>query len=194
MKALRHPIIGALLLLAGQPSRADEEKPRVIESPGQALSIRQEDTGGFKETLLFADKDLKPVELEKGGFPWPAVYHFAPDEKTVLRTQKTGSGENVVMLYLIGQNGRVEEVPGFNDGLWKLADSVSPIKKKDLYHTGVSRASWAVDSSTLELVVRGSDARESGTGIEFPITYDLKTKTFRLTPSPAVPAKSSSKQ
>lgn len=194
MKTRRYLIPFTFLLLAGQPIRADDEKSHVIESPARSISIRQEYNGNYNETLLFANKDLKPVELEKGAFSWASVYDFAPDEKTILRTQKTGSGENKVMLYLIGKDGSVMEVPGFDDELWKLADSISPMKRKNLYHTGVSQVSWSPDSSSLHLVLRGSDARVSGTGIEFRIIYDLKTKIFRPEPAPVGPAKSSSNQ
>lgn len=194
MKAARRFIMFTVLLLAGQTCHADDGKTRVIESPGKTISIRQECEGNFKETLLCADKELKPVALEKGAFPWPSVYNFAPNEKSVPRIQKTGSGENLVMLYLIGKDGRVELVSGFNDELWQVANGVSPIKKKDLFHTGVARASWPADSSALHLVVRGSDSEDSGAGIELPIIYDLKTRSFRHEPGRVVPTKSSSKQ
>lgn len=192
MNAPRYLITCLLLFLTGPAGRADEKKTEVIESPGKSLSIRQEYEGNFRETLLFANKELKPVELAKGECPWPSVYNFAPDEKAVLRIQKTGSGENVAMLYLVGKDGRVEEVAGFDDELWKLADAASPLKKKDLYHTGVSLASWSADSSTLHVLLSGSDSKVSGAGIEFPVIYDLITKTFRHEPAPVVPAKSSS--
>ncbi|RYD22820.1 MAG: hypothetical protein EOP88_06620 [Verrucomicrobiaceae bacterium] len=194
MKAPRHLITFVALLLAGQPCRAEDGETEIVESPGKTISIRQEYEGNFKETLLFADKELKPVVLAKGECPWPSVYNFAPDEKAVLRIQKTGSGENVTMLYLIGKNGSVEEVAGFDDGLWKLADAASPLKRKDLYHTGVSLASWSADSSTLHILLCGSDSKVSGAGIEYRIIYDLKAKTFRHEPAPVNPAKSSSNQ
>jgi hypothetical protein len=59
---------------------------------------------------VFRDSRISPVTLE--GYPWPGRYSISPDEKWVLRTQKTGSGDNIGILYRIEKNGRVWEVIG----------------------------------------------------------------------------------
>ena len=75
---------------------------------------------------------------------------------------------------------------GFDDLLWKISDTTSRLKKKDLYHTGVSEVAWSKDKTTLEIVVAGTNASKDGDGIECRIIYNLKTNK-------ALPAPSSNK-
>ncbi len=162
--------IAALLALAAA-SLADETIAAKATS-GQ-FHITQEYHGDFVETLRFANTTLPSVRLS--GMPWPGNYHISPDEHWLLRTQKTGSGESIAMLYHIEENGRVSEIMGFDDLLWKISDATSRLNKKDLYHTGVSEVAWSKDKTSLEIVVAGTNASKDGDGIECRIIYDLKS-------------------
>jgi hypothetical protein len=174
--------VTALLALAAV-SHADESVAAKATS-GQ-FQITQEYHGDFLETVRFANTSLPAVRLS--GMPWPGNYHISPDEQWLLRTQKTGSGESIAMLYHIEENGRVSEIMGFDDLLWKISDATSRLKKKDLYHTGVSEVAWSKDKTSLEIVVAGTNASKDGDGIECRISYNLKTNKALLKPSSSKP-------
>ncbi len=59
--------------------------------------------------------------------------------------------------------------------LWNASDVVSRLKKKELYHTGISNVTWAADSGSLEIILSGSNAEKSGDGIESTLVYSLKS-------------------
>jgi hypothetical protein len=136
------------------------------------FEVTQEYQGDFVETVRFSDPKLSAVRLS--GLSWPGLYSISPNDGWLLRTQKTGSGDSIAILYRIEENGRVSEVVGFDDLLWSVSDSTSRLKKKELYHTGASEIAWSEDNGTLEIVLRGSNASKSGDGIECGIVYDLK--------------------
>lgn len=106
---MRTLTIAALLTLAAA-SHADETVAAKATS-GQ-FHITQEYHGDFIETVRFANTTLPSVRLS--GMPWRGNYHISPDEQWLLRTQKTGSGESIAMLYHIEENGRISEVMGFD--------------------------------------------------------------------------------
>ncbi|RFC52154.1 MAG: hypothetical protein DVB22_000885 [Verrucomicrobia bacterium] len=183
--------IAAFLALAAA-SHADETV--AAKATSGRFQITQEyheyqgdkgDQGEFVETVRFADTTLPSVRLS--GMPWPGNYHISPDEHWLLRTQKTGSGESIAMLYHIEENGRVSEVIGFDDLLWNVFDSNSPVRKKELYHNRVSEAAWADDSATLTIVLKGTEASSPGDDIECPVIYNLKTNKALLKPSSSKP-------
>ena len=149
---------------------ADEEV--AAKATSGRFEVTQEYQGDFVETVRFSDTKLSAVRLS--GLPWPGNYSISPNEQWLLRTQKTGSGDSIAILYRIEENGRVSEVVGFDDLLWGISDSTSRLKKKELYHTGISKFAWSKDNGTLEVVLRGSNASKSGDGIECRTVYDLK--------------------
>ena len=134
---------------------------------------RDQGDGEFLEVVRFRDTRFPQVRLS--GMAWPGIYSISPDEQWLLRTQKTGSGESIAMLYHIEENGRVSEVLGFDGLLWRVSDASSRLKRKDLYHTCVAGLAWSGDSGSLEIVLRGSNAAKSGDGVDCRIQYDLKT-------------------
>jgi hypothetical protein len=176
--------ITAFLALAATSHPA--EKVAATATSGR-FKITQEfhedpgEQGEFLETVRFADTLLSPVRLS--GMSWPGHYDISPDENWLLRTQKTGAGASMAMLYRIEANGRVSEVMGFDDLLWKVFDTTSPHKKKDLYHNHVSKAAWTDDSTTVKFVLKGTEASAPGDDIVCHLTYDLNTN--RALPKPA---------
>ena len=89
----------------------------------------------FLEIVRFRDKGFPEVRLS--GLAWPRFYSISPNEQWLLRTQKSGSGKSIDMLYRVEENGRVSEVLGFDELLWEVSDTTSRLKKKELYHTCV---------------------------------------------------------
>lgn len=134
---------------------------------------RNQGDGGFLEVVRFQNRGYPEVRLS--GLPWPGIYSISPNEQWLLRTQKTGSGNSMAILYRIEGNGRVSEVVGFDDLIWGISDTTSRLKKKELDHTGVSEFAWSEDNGTLEIVLRGRNASQGGDGIECHTVYDLKT-------------------
>ncbi len=133
---------------------------------------RDQSDGEFLEVVRFRDTGFPQVRLS--GLAWPGIYSISPDEHWLFRTQKTGSGESVAMLYRVEENGRVSEVQGFNGLLWTVSDVASRLEQKDLYHTCVAHLAWSEDGGSLEIVLRGSNVSKSGDGIDCRIQYDLK--------------------
>lgn len=179
---MRTLTITAFLALAAA-SHADETV--AAKATRGRFTITQEYHGNFLETVRFANTTLPAVRLS--GMPWPGNYHISPDEHWLLRTQKTGSGESIAMLYHIEENGRLSEVMGFDNLLWKTSDATSRLKKHDLYHTGVSKVTWSDDKTTLEIVVTGTNASKNGDGIVCRISYNLKTNKALPKPSSSKP-------
>jgi len=149
---------------------ADEEV--AAKATSGRFEVTQEYQGDFIETVRFSNPKLSAVRLS--GLSWPGIYSISPNEQWMLRTQKTGSGDSIAILYRIEENGRVSEVVGFEDLLWGVSDTTSRLKRKELYHTCVSKFAWSEDNATLEIVLRGSNASKSGDGIECRTVYDLK--------------------
>lgn len=134
---------------------------------------KDQDIGEFLEIVRFRDKAFPNVRLT--GVTWPGIYDISPDEHWMIRTQKTGSGESIAILYHVEENGRVSEVLGFNDMLWKISDQTSRLKHKDLYHTGVASIAWSKDSKSLDIVLSGGNNAKSEDGIETELTYEIET-------------------
>ena len=89
----------------------------VVAAPSGAFSIRQEyKAGEFVEAISFRQAKVPVVAL--AGFEWPGLYSISPDEHWILRTQKTGSGDNMAILYRMEKTSRVMEVVGFDSLLW----------------------------------------------------------------------------
>ncbi len=156
-----------------------EERSAVKASSGR-FEVTQEyqgdqdqGNGEFLEIVRFRDTGLPEVRLP--GSAWPGIYSIPPNEHWLLRTQKTGSGESIGMLYRVEENGRVSEVMGFDGLLWRVSDAASRLKQKDLFHTGIAEVAWSEDNRFLDVVLRGSNASNSGDGIECRIRYDLRS-------------------
>ena len=144
-----------------------------FEVTQEYMGDRDQGNGEFLEIVRFRDTGFPEVRLS--GSAWPGIYSISPNEHWLLRTQKTGSGESIAILYRVEENGRVSEVLGFDRLLWGVSDSASRLKQKKLYHTGIAEISWLDDNCLLEIVLRGSNASKSGDGIECRIQYELKS-------------------
>jgi hypothetical protein len=134
---------------------------------------------GWAAVLKFADTSRAQVTLadQPEWYPWPAAYRISPDEKWIIRDQKTGSGENSLFLYHLTQDGQI----------WRLATSIddavfatllAPLHRtrKDYYHLRVVLASWDIPADRVHLKAFATPNDKKDQLIDGrKITYDLKT-------------------
>jgi hypothetical protein len=179
-------------------TRADDE-PKITEAPSGQYKIVQRTgkDGGVDENnvLRFRDKSkpaviLKaPTALDVWGphsrgvvnLGIGANYFISPDEQWIIRDQKVGAGCNVLILYRVEQNGRVQRfvlnLPAFH------CIGLAP----DHYgHLGVQFVSWDMPSGLVHLEVganqgfRGSAKQQAipdakaYPDIDGSVTYDVK--------------------
>ena len=163
----------------GTSSLGNEEN--TLKSRSGELMITQQYRGKRSEVIRFQDPEKSAVPLPV--YPWPGNYKISPDESWIVRTQKTGSGESIAILYRIEKNGRISEILGFDDLLWNNSDAISQVKKAELYHTGVESIRWAKDSANIEITLRGSNASQSGAAHEIVLVYDLAHHTISQKPT-----------
>jgi hypothetical protein len=140
------------------------------------FKITQKYNGDFIETIIFRDSKRLPVILE--GYMWSGNYIISPNDKWILRIQKTGSGDNIGILYQVEELGRVSQVVGFNELMWEFSDRNSKLKSNSLYHTGIEKAEWDKTSSLINLTISGSNIEKSGDGIKTLLAYDVKKHIF----------------
>jgi len=195
MRALH--FIPALLLLACGLCRGEEEEQErekfpgetPITSPGKTFSIvrahqepTKDDPYSIEEKVIFAKAGHAEVPLEVTS--WRGFYFISPDDRWILRDQKTGSGDSQAWLYRVEENGRVSLVQGFDNRMWAASDVVSKLKYKELYHTGVHEVTWSKDSKTLILKIGGADGRFNGKGIKTEVSYEVTKNSFQAKPLP----------
>ncbi|WP_035612438.1 hypothetical protein [Haloferula sp. BvORR071] len=157
-----------------------------LTSPGKAFSIVRvnrepawEDPHCIAEKVVFAKTSLGEAPLEV--MTCRGIYFVSPDERWILRHQKTELGNSIAMLYRVEENGRVGSIQGFDERMWAASDAVSPIKFKDLYTAAIYRVSWSPDSKTLVLKIGGSHFSD---GLEALVSYDLSKNTFQVKTPP----------
>ena len=136
------------------------------------------DNGEWREEIDFKENRHRNVDL--AAYPWPGLYSISPDDRWILRIQKTGSGENIAILYAVDSARRVLEVIGLNSAAWSYCDTFSRLKSTMLYHTGADLESvvWEMEDHTVWVTLSGSNSEKSGDGISEKIGYNLEEGTF----------------
>jgi hypothetical protein len=177
MKALSILVV----LIMAVPSSAEEKT--VTKAKSGRFEVTQERREEVIETVRFSDPKLAPVQLM--GLAWPGIYSISPDEGWLLRTQKTGSGESIALLYRVEENGRVSEILGFDALLWVTSDVTSPLKRKDLFHTGIQDVGWLSGVPVLEIVLSGASVSKPGESVKCRMAYDLENHRASLKKSPS---------
>ena len=140
---------------------------------------------GWEAVLTFADKSKPEATLatEPEWYSWPADYHMSPDERWIIRDQKTGSGENALFLYHVEPNGQSWRLSQHLDDLVWYA-LLAPLRhtRDDYYHLEVVLASWDLAAGKVHLKARATSNEEDenasfhGCGV----TYDFKRHTIVL--------------
>jgi hypothetical protein len=158
-----------LFFIAGfSRSFCDDE---ITVSPKRSFEIIQTYKNDWTETVYFF-KDRKKTVLEHGIF-WPALFYISPDDRWILRIQKSGSGDNVSYLYKIEPDHHVrprEEQIG-ELGFSFLSHQPGGLSG-DLYHTGIEFTSWDLKDGLLYFTIHAS-GETSGTGLKRSLTYNL---------------------
>jgi hypothetical protein len=169
-------LIGASLFLAAFAFSVRGED-QVVFSPKHTFKIVQsgtlnQDSYVWTETLFFSDNQESPVRLEYGIF-WPAEFYISPDEKWILRIQKSGSGDNISYLYQVDSHHKVRRMQEelSRSGFDFLEHQPGGVPG-DLYHTGLDFTSWDLKAGLLHFTIHGS-GEKSGTGVDQSLTYDL---------------------
>ena len=159
----------ALLVLAVSAQAEDE----VTTSPRGTFKIIQHDDGNWKQVLRFTDGDTRAITLAEDT-PWPARYYVSPDERWILRVQKSGSGDNISFLYHLDEHKqlwrREEQVGAL--GFAYLA--TQPGLPRNLYHTGIGFESWDLKAGQLRFIISASDADQSDNGFCRSLVYNLQ--------------------
>jgi len=164
----------ALALFISAPFLARAYDDHVTVSPKGTFKIVQhyDDKNGFSETLHFNSGPDPDVILE-GEISWAGDYYIAPDDRWILRIQKTGSGDNTSYIYFIEKNGslwRMEQPLG-DMGFDFLRHQLGGLPS-GLYHAGIEFISWDMKNHLLHFSIHASSDPGTG-GVEKTLTYQL---------------------
>jgi hypothetical protein len=146
----------------------------VTTSPKGTFKIIQKysEKEGFSESLHFNDRDQPDVILE-GEIDWAGNYYISPDDRWILRIQKTGSGDNTSYIYFIEKNGslwRLEQ-PLVDMGFEFLRRQPKGLPS-GMYHDGIKFISWDIPNHLLHFSIHASSDPGTG-GVNTTLTYQL---------------------
>lgn len=139
-----------------------------------AFSIVQhhDDKGQVSQVLRFKSGDQPEVVLESG-INWSGIYYISPDDRWILRIQKTGSGDNTAYLYFLEDNGSVWRM---EQPLDKLGFDYLGHRPKGLpnglYHKGINFISWDMPKHLLHFSIH-ADSDVAADALEMTLTYRL---------------------
>lgn len=129
------------------------------------------------------------LHFEKGGHPdvvlskewmWRGDFYISPDDQWVLQVQKSGSGENVAMLFRVDPKGTVARVePQFEMGAFKFLEGTGPVRFEDLFHTGIEFGAWDLKRGVIRFSLFGTQAGGGG-GFRHEMEYDLAKREYRF--------------
>jgi hypothetical protein len=143
-------------------------------SPKGTFEIVQhyDDKEGWSQKLHFVGGDKPNIVLE-GEIPWPGVYYIAPDDRWILRIQKTGSGDNTSYIYFLEKNGSVwrMEQPLGDMGFDFLRHQPKGLPS-GMYHAGIAFLSWDMPNHLLHFSISASSDPGTG-GVNATLTYQL---------------------
>jgi hypothetical protein len=111
-----------------------------------------------------------------------AFFSFHPSEKWLIRTQKTGSGDSVAMLYRITKEGAVvKDGPRntFDDLAWTEFDRVYSLSgdSTQRYHNACHFLGWEAEGETLRLQLTAAHCGEDYRA-DWTVHYHLGTRRF----------------
>jgi hypothetical protein len=166
MRALAFAAIIACTSAATASDKAQEEN--TFKAPSGRFTIIQRWTRpdyigtdkdchgecGWRALLQFTDKSKRQVILadEPEWYVWPADYRISPDEKWIIRDQKTGSGENSFFLYRLGPDGDVwRRVESVDDAVFAALLTPLHHTRRDYYHVQIALVSWDLPAGRLHL-------------------------------------------
>ncbi|WP_170157182.1 polysaccharide biosynthesis/export family protein [Roseimicrobium gellanilyticum] len=188
MAAALLAVMGGGSSMAQDASLVKAEEHACI-SPSERFRIDQYHTTGGDiwdwEFWVSRKGGAPPVKLSTGARD-PAMYgagfSFHPSEKWLLRTQKTGSGDNVVVLYRITKQEtfvRTDAGSTLDELAWAEFDRVYSLAgdATQRYHAGCGFLGWEPDGETLRLRLTAAHCGEAYRA-DWTVHYHLKTKKF----------------
>jgi uncharacterized protein YjhX (UPF0386 family) len=151
----------------------------VISAPGDRYRITRQNLGEFSDAIKFTNQEIQTVEL--GSHSWPAVYAISPDGEWMLREQKDRNGSPTISLYRVEMNGRVSEVPAFEETVWAASDKVVEIKRNfgDKYSMGNAR--WVEDGKRSEITISGKEPTFLEGLTSIVVSYDVAANVATAT-------------
>lgn len=173
-----------LLCLLGMalPLRAGDE---TLASPRGTFTIAQHFDGEVWTSKLHFGKGGRADIMLTNEYPWPADFEVSPDDKWILRIQKSGSGDNVSFLYQMDAAGRLWRMQeSFHQAAFAFLASSLKVTEKELYHTGIEFDSWDMRRGLLRFTIRGSlvalVGKGEGGGISQSLAYDMANHRFHM--------------
>lgn len=176
------------LLLAVSNVQAEKETTRSPRGTFEIVQVSRKDRKDnyyyWSESLHFRKAPARTILLEQQ-ISWRAFFEISPDERWMLRRQKTGSGENVGILYRIEANGRVSRVEEtLNDLAIAYLKKKHRFNEKDYFHVGIVFTSWDLKKSALNFEFHASPDNNRDNPIDIHLTYHLDTHTVTAAPAP----------
>ena len=164
-------------------------KAEVTNAPSGSYLIEQryieeqsgEDVGHWEAILRFSDRSKPDATLaaDPDRYLWPATYLISPDEKWILRLQKTGSGENCALLYRVDLNGSVWRLEQHLDDLaFVVSTAGSRFSRSDFYHVTLTLVSWDMEKGLLHLRIRATAEDKGNASLDRKVVYDLRKHTM----------------
>lgn len=142
-------------------------------SPRGTFEIIQSRDGISAASLHLVKGNYPDIPLGDA-YPWPALFYVSPDDHWILQIQKTGSGENIAILYRFETNKRLWRMEQHLDDLaFAFLLRSSGISRQAYYHTGIEFVSWDPKNSILEFTVSGSSVAGSGKRVHITLKYQL---------------------
>lgn len=148
-------------------------------SPKKTFTVIQHYGKNWRQTFQPTDRKRPPVTLEED-ILWPAEYQISPDERWILRIQKSGSGENVSYLYQVDPDGRLRRrEPPIGELAFGYLKKAHGIDAADLYHTGIDFLGWDLKAGELHFSIHGTPTEKSGEKVNLSLSYDLRNHRIR---------------
>lgn len=141
-------------------------------------------------TKLHFEKGAHPDVTLTNTWMWPAIFYISPDDHWVLQEQKSGSGENVAMLFRVDAKGTVERAePHFLTVAFDHLERTRGIRFDDLFHTGMEFKAWDLEKGVIRFSIFGTPVN-GGESFRHEMVYDLATRKVRFEgeAAPALPA------
>jgi hypothetical protein len=90
------------------------------------------------------------------------LFYISPDDQWILQVQKSGSGENISLLYRLDPNGRLWRMEQrFGELAFAYLERSLGVSVADLYHTGIEFTGWNLKAGILRFTIRGSSTKRA---------------------------------
>lgn len=161
-----------------------------VVSPKGAFRIEQfrDKTGGrwqiwVRDLTAKRSYRLDDADKESGGYA--SEIFFSPDEQRLVRTQKTGSGDNAAMFYGRGKDGRFHDFSwggDFGRRAWKSFDQAFGFtgKSAERYHAWIKGLGWSADSKSFGLELSARHCGEEYSVYAWRLHFNAETGQFFL--------------